>query len=200
MMLNKHIKAWATNYMQNRKPDVIIGAADDPYLLRWWIIPRNKFFNLYLHRVLRSDDDRALHDHPWINLSYIVEGQYNEHTIQAGGIHHRTLRKEGSFKFRLPRMAHRLELLEEVEEVYAGHGNVLEIVHRMPCTTLFFTGPNVRIWGFHCMQGWIEWTDFTRKTEAGTDVTKGCGEVDPSLFHRWPTPSRWWPKSLCRRH
>lgn len=36
-----------------RKPDVVIGGADDPYLERWWIIPHNRFCNLYLHHFLR---------------------------------------------------------------------------------------------------------------------------------------------------
>src|SRR5690606_32105599 len=33
-----------------RGPDVIIGGAHDPYLKRWWVIPRNRFFNIYLHQ------------------------------------------------------------------------------------------------------------------------------------------------------
>lgn len=42
------------------QPHQIIPSADDPYLLRWYIIP----LNVYLHKFMRSDDDRALHDHP----------------------------------------------------------------------------------------------------------------------------------------
>lgn len=47
-----------------RAPDFYIGGNANPYLLRWWVIPRNRFFNVYLHKFLRDDDDRALHDHP----------------------------------------------------------------------------------------------------------------------------------------
>lgn len=43
--------------------DFTIGGHERPYLLRWFIIPRNRFFNIYLHKFLRSDDDRALLDH-----------------------------------------------------------------------------------------------------------------------------------------
>jgi hypothetical protein len=54
---------------------------------RWWVIPRNKFFNIYLHHFLHSDDDRALHDHPWWNVSILLRsGSYVEHTIAAGGV------------------------------------------------------------------------------------------------------------------
>ena len=59
---------------------------------RWWVIPRNKWFNVYLHHFLRSDDDRALHDQPWWNLSILLDGEYTEHTIAAGGVRLRCLR------------------------------------------------------------------------------------------------------------
>lgn len=55
-----------------RKPDFVIGDLSNPYLLRWWVIPRNRFFNVYLHKFLRDDDDRALHDHPWWSMSIIL--------------------------------------------------------------------------------------------------------------------------------
>ena len=45
-----------------RAPDFVIGA---DYLRRWWVIPRNDSQNVYLHDIRKSDDDRALHDHPW---------------------------------------------------------------------------------------------------------------------------------------
>src|SRR4051795_4015193 len=63
-----------------REPDFYIGGKVNPYLVRWWVIPRNRFFNVYLHKFLRDDDDRALHDHPWISLSFILRGGYIEHT------------------------------------------------------------------------------------------------------------------------
>jgi hypothetical protein len=56
------ILRWA----RNRQPDFVIGGPAAPYLRRHWLIPRNRFFNIYVHEFLRSDDDRALHDHPWL--------------------------------------------------------------------------------------------------------------------------------------
>src|SRR3546814_13935116 len=85
-----------------RKPDITIGGEDNPYLRRWYIIPRNRWFNVYLHEFLRDDDDRALHDHPWVNLSILLRGQYVEHTATGA-----TLRRAGAIKFRLPTAAHR---------------------------------------------------------------------------------------------
>lgn len=138
-----------------RPPDVIIGGEADPYLRRWWLIPRNPVFNVYLHHFLRSDDDRALHDHPWINLSILLAGQYDEHTIRPGGINVRTRRRAGDWKLRTAKAAHRIELVDG------------------PCWTLFLTGPRIRAWGFHCPAGWRHWRDFTRPGASG-EIGRGC--------------------------
>ncbi len=128
-----------------RDPDFIIG---EHYMHRWWVIPRNGFFNIYLHHFLKSDDDRALHDHPWWNVSLLLEGEYTEHTIPAGGVNVRTVRGARAVKFRGAKSAHRVEL------------------HAGPCWTLFITGPRIRDWGFHCPQrGWVGWREFTAAGE-----------------------------------
>jgi hypothetical protein len=129
-----------------RRPwDRRIGGADNPYMLRWFVIPRNRLCNIYLHHFLRSDDDRALHDHPWANMSILLRGNYVEHQIDQGGIHQRYFRKAGHWYVRPSgKIAHRVELTEG------------------PVWTLFITGPVYRSWGFHCPeQGWIHWEDFT---------------------------------------
>jgi len=55
-----------------RPPDFVIGPPDDPYMRRWWLLPRNRVLNVYLHHVRHDDDDRALHDHPWASLSILL--------------------------------------------------------------------------------------------------------------------------------
>jgi hypothetical protein len=143
-------------WINNRTPDFIIGGADDPYLIRWHLIPRNRVFNIYIHYFLRSDDDRALHDHPWWNASYLMQGSYTEHTIAAGGVEHRHIRTEGAIKCRSGAAAHRIEL------------------HNGPCWTVFITGPVYRRWGFHCpKQGWIYYRKFVATHDSGS-VGKGC--------------------------
>jgi hypothetical protein len=144
---------WWHNIADGRLPDFIIGDKDNPYLRRWWIIPRNNFANAYLHQFLRSDDE-PLHDHMYINLSYLLEGAYVEHTIAQGGVHHAQRYSAGDFRFRLPWTAHRIEIKE-------------------PCWSLFLTGPRVREWGFHCPKGWRHWREFTDERDAGA-IGKGC--------------------------
>jgi len=135
-----------------RPPDLIIGGIDDPYLERWWVIPRNRWFNIYLHHFLRSDDDRALHDHPWVNASILLEGSYLEHLVD-GSV---KLRRPGAIYLRRAVAAHRVELI-------AGRF----------VWTLFITGPNIRQWGFLCPGGWRHWKDFTSGAN-GETVGRGC--------------------------
>ena len=143
--------------VSRRPPDFIVGGAEDPYLLRWFIIPRNRFFNIYLHQFLRDDDDRALHDHPWFWCSILLRDGYIEHTIKAGGVHQRRIRWAPSIKLSSPWSAHRIEV------------GVIE------AWTIFITGPRMREWGFHCPNGWVHWRDFTNPDDTGT-VGRGCGE------------------------
>lgn len=143
-----------------RAPDFVIGEADSPYLLRWWVIPRNRWFNIYLHNFRRSDDDRALHDHPWVNLSLILLGEYFEH-CQDGSVRLRRPWRPWAFWRFVVRgavTAHRVELSKGAEPVW----------------TLFITGPKVREWGFLCPQGWRHWQEFCAVREGGNAIGKGC--------------------------
>ena len=141
-----------------RPPDFIIGADnhDGPYMRRWWIIPRNPIFNVYLHEFLRSDEDRALHDHPWLSLSIMVRGFLTEQT-SAG---RRTIRT-GSITFRRATLAHRIEVPDPL---------MAEGFHPI---TLFITGPRLREWGFWCPQGWVHWKRFTAPGDVG-NIGRGC--------------------------
>lgn len=149
------IKRLAIKLMRSRAPDFVIGAhRNPPYIRRWWVIPRNRWFNIYLHEVQQDDDDRAMHDHPWVNMSYIIEGGYNEHTPK--GTFPLT---KGGIRFRRPTALHRLELLPN-----------------QPYTlSLFITGPKVREWGFMTEDGWVWWEDFVSPAEGGNG--KSLGEL-----------------------
>lgn len=142
-----------------RQPDEVIGGktrsylrnghqppVDEPYMNRWYIIPKNRLFNIYVHVFLRDDDDRALHDHPFWNLSILLAGSYWEHAIAAGGVHKRTMMSAGQWKFRPAKAAHRIELVDGLKSI-----------------SLFLTGPTIRTWGFHCPTGWIPSKQFGKQ-------------------------------------
>lgn len=159
-MIHRLLQRLAARTMR-RAPDFIVGGQDNPYLLRWFVIPRNPVFNIYVHRFLRSDDDRALHDHPWAWCSILLQGSYVEWRKPKLGslLLLNTQHFEApSVRCHGPRFAHRLELMPNIE-----------------CVTLFITGPRVRNWGFHCPQGWVPWQQFTAGDDRGA-IGAGCGE------------------------
>lgn len=118
---------------KKRPPDAVIG---DNYLSRWYVIPRNRFFNIYMHKFTGSDDDRALHDHPWYSLSFLLKGELKEHMF------HKVRFVPWLFPIlRSAKMAHRLELIKG------------------PAVTLFITGPKIRAWGFHFPSNWMPYKD-----------------------------------------
>ena len=136
-----------------RPADFVVGSGDNPYLLRWYVVPRNRFFGVYLHRFMRSDDDRALHDHPKDNVSLILSGQYREH-FADGTVR---LRRRGRVVARCAETAHRIELIDN-----------------RPAVSLFLTGPMRREWGFLCPQGWRHWSEFVSVRDGGNDIGRGC--------------------------
>lgn len=140
-----------------RPPDLVIGSPDRPYLRRWHLF-RWRFFGVFLHQILRDDDDRALHDHPWWNVSIILKGGYLEwRSHQWDRARDVVWRSAGSIIFRGAHVAHRLSLGSQ----------------RKPCWSLFIVGPRVREWGFHCQHGWRVWHEFVNTNDVG-QVGRGC--------------------------
>ncbi len=161
----KWLANWLISLGERRAPDFIIGGEDRPYLLRWWLLPRNPLFNVYLHHFRRSDDDRALHDHPWaFNLSWLLRGSYIEWVPSKSGplAPEPRFLKAGTVKFRWGGAPHRVQLYKTPQG-------------EQPVWTLFITGPRVRSWGFYCRHGWVHWKVFTAADDPGS-IGKGCGK------------------------
>ena len=142
----------------SRQPHQIINNSQHPYLQRWYLLPRNRRLNIYLHRFVASDDPVGLHDHPWWFASLILHGRYTEITTSAT-----TVRRRGSIGVRRATHRHRVCLPRD------AHGREIS------CLTIIVTGPHIREWGFWCPrtprqpERFIPWRDIT----AG-----GCGEHD----------------------
>lgn len=164
--------------LTRRPPDFIIGGAERPYLRRWWVIPRNKLLNVYLHQFLRSDDDRAHHSHPWLfRISWILRNSYTEHRIVEGGISVQEIKRAGTISFSWGASPHRVELLDQHRSeprFESGAAYLADVAEPIECWTLFITGPRVREWGFYCMErGFIHWKRFTAPDDKGL-TGKGC--------------------------
>jgi hypothetical protein len=111
------------------------------YMNRWWLLKPRKWLPISarVHEIIRSDDDRALHDHPWSYVSIILRGGYWEHTPDGK----RKYYGAGSILYRPYTSIHRLEIPEGTT-----------------ATTLFIMGPYKQGWGFHTPEGKIPWREY----------------------------------------
>ena len=128
------------------KPDFQIPG----YLNRWHLIPRNKWFNVYLHQFVGPDPGFHAHDHPWWNMTIKLWGDYLEFDNRdRGGIGAQRI-FSGRVIIRRAQCWHIIDRLESPT-----------------CWTLFITGPVVRDWGFWVGDKWIKHTDYLDTIQDG---------------------------------
>lgn len=142
---------------------VIRNTEFEPYLVRYAL--NTPLFGIKLHHILRSDEERDLHDHPWSFLSIILAGGYREITPRAGQPRGKV--EKVTFLGRSREMTWR----------WYGPGSILwrpaPWLHRLdlpPDTTawtLVITGPRRREWGFHTVCGWIPWPRYAQAKQEG---------------------------------
>lgn len=148
MIVTNFIASRLIASVAHRPPDMTIyRRTTEEYIRRWYLVPRNRYFSVYLHQAL-LDDDEPPHDHPWMNMSYILRGGYYETQFSplqdSRGRWHLPgvvrFRGPGSVVFRSATTIHRL---------------VVETTERKESWSLFITGPVVRDWGFWGVRGWV---------------------------------------------
>lgn len=174
MKIPEFLRKWlldkAIGFSMSHEVSQYIGPKDTPYIKRWYVLgKRNRFFNIYIHQILKSDYERALHDHPWPFVSIVLNNRYREVTNHLPGgrpsngklvgnegdeIFSLNYRMQGSIAFRGSTRPHRV------------------IIDNGPAWTLVFTGPTWRKWGFHCPKGWVPY----KYDGVGENVFKGCPE------------------------
>lgn len=138
-------------YCKKKGRYVTINGREDEniYLERFTVIPRSwtlGLLHVVLHRFWRSDDDGALHDHPWPWASLILETGYFEYTFAEDGetlVH--KWKSPGSISIRSCHSMHRVKLKNENDSVW----------------TLFIMGPRMKEWGFSTKIGeWTQWKEY----------------------------------------
>lgn len=107
-----------------------LGKQECPFLRRW--VLDFKLFSIRLHHWTGSDDNRALHDHPWSFLTFVFRGSYRDVTesgdeiLKAPSIHSRS----------------------------AFHLHSVQLISKS-VWTLLITGPTKRTWGYRVGKRWV---------------------------------------------
>lgn len=115
---------------------------------RRWAIAETEFFNIYVHNVARSDEEKDPHDHPWSFVSLILKGGYREQ-VWTKGVMRTVVNTPGHLVIRRTTDFHKLTLLGD------------------SAWTLVLTGPKVHaLWGYQTAMGWIDHVNYRKRKNA----------------------------------
>lgn len=167
--------------MLSFKPHLTLTNPYGVYLRRWFLTPWSaddhprkawRLPNIYLHNMQQSDDDRALHCHPWDNCSIVIWGGYIEHVFERPPIEGVELprivqkrRRAGAIVFRKAELAHRLELYRKTGGE-PGSATDLFYGENRHCWTIFITWRKRREWGFWCERNGVIGTQNIQRADS----------------------------------
>lgn len=111
--------------MENRIINIgeALGREECPYCYRW--VLNLGLFAIRLHHWVGSDDERALHNHPYWFITFVIKGAYEDVT-ESGS----ELLKAFTIRFRKASHTHTVRLKTK------------------DCWTLLISGPPIHQWGF----------------------------------------------------
>jgi hypothetical protein len=146
-----------------RTPYFHITSADgqDVYMERYWLFnpypPKsdgvgrrwgNWLPSIRIHRIMREDQDRHMHDHPWNARTFILRGSYREARPRADNC------PAGPGEYRITRLA------GETASLKFGEYHRIIAVPREGVWTMFVTGRKRGTWGFLVDGVKIQWRTY----------------------------------------
>lgn len=131
----------------------IYGKDGGMYMGRWWLFnpypfaeeKRKNWFpiSIRIHHILRPDDDRALHDHPWNARTIIIKGGYTETRLVANNYQARFFRQPG-----------------DTATLKFGEYHRITYVPPEGVWTIFITGRYQGTWGFLVNGVKVQWREY----------------------------------------
>jgi len=133
-----------------------VNGKDSLYLRRFYVWQRKlgqgqeKRGALFLHALMRSDNDRHCHDHPWAFWTLCLWGGYDELLGVFGSDRIRGWRpfRPGQSLSNPAAHVHKVKLRRDADW------------RERPCWTLVKVGPACRVWGFHTAEGFVAWQEY----------------------------------------
>lgn len=122
------------------KHKLIVNCEKQGYLHRWYIIKTN-LLGIFIHQFIRSDEDRAVHDHPWNFIVIPLYRGYNEYSDKGK----RRVYPILGTRFRFATYKHRVDLIDNKS-----------------AWSLFIRFKKVRDWGFWPSEGFTLWNKWIK--------------------------------------
>lgn len=164
-----------------RKPYRHLRHADGrPYMDRFWLFrigPQSgeyPWLGARVHHILSSDDDRAMHDHPWPFLSIILRGGYAEMRLASDFPRERNWYTNLGDEAVL--VTGRAYAAGDVLFRRSSTWHLLQLSPGQEAVTLFVTFPRLQNWGFLWRRRKVAWTEFEAVSgNAGISVASEPG-------------------------
>lgn len=145
-------RAKRTPYFHITSPD-----GQEIYMGRWWLFnpydydtrqPRRRWcpISIRIHHIMRHDDDRHLHDHPWNARTIVLKGYYFEETPKQ----FKTLVKRGA---------------GDTARIGFGQFHRIHTVSQGGVYTLFISGKHRGTWGFLVDGVKVPWREYLGITD-----------------------------------
>ena len=112
-----------------------------------WRLLQTPWFAVYIHRIFKHDEDKHCHDHPWSFVSVILSGGY------AVGVPNT--------------LGRRVYFAPDASYNKSTSFHKLARLYRVPTTTLVFTGPRNREWGYSVDGEWVHNKEYRMRKRAG---------------------------------
>jgi hypothetical protein len=110
------------------------------------------WFNIYIHQILKSDEEAHMHDHPWAFYSFILKGGYKEvssYEVDGWKEVHTNYYLRHSLVHHKRNDAHKLTLMAS-------------------CVwTLVLTYGKHETWGYQTEAGWIDFQSYREQKNEG---------------------------------
>jgi len=142
-----------------------------PYLHRWYLV-RTKPFAIFIHKFVRSDWDRDLHDHPW---PFIVIPIWRGYVEWSDGPIREIFHANSGQTFRVPtNIARRVLPIIGARKQKSTYKHRVQLLTRpltphidgepdheeLPAWSIFIRFRECREWGFWTSKGWVKWNQW----------------------------------------
>ncbi len=116
------------------------------------------WFNIYIHNILHSDEDKHGHDHPWHFMSIILRGEYLEQWFRFS----EDWKYRAGYAFHINRRSPRSVIRHHAEDFHK-----ITLLTPSVWTLVFTSGRARSLWGFQTENGWIDFMEYRKLKNEG---------------------------------
>lgn len=167
------ITDWIIRRAQKTPYSHITGPDGSTYMRRWWLFnPYGKddqgeptpvrwqwLPSIRVHHILRPDNDRHLHDHPWNARTIVLRGWYTEERPFSALTDREALAADG-VGLNDPTRAIFHRVIGYTGRLLFGQYHRISAVKPGGVWTLFFTWPKKGAWGFDVDGTKVPWREY----------------------------------------